>query len=356
MLPVVNEQPDYEAGSVIVIVALLLTVLLGACALVLDIGAAYVQQEKLQNAVDAAALAAAQELPDTNSALNVANQYVELNGYKSSDISVSFADNNNTINVNGTKEINYFLAQVLGFNSATIRVSSAARDGVPDAFNYALFSGSTTSTLSLNGSNQTVNGSSHTNKNFSANGSKLNITGACEAVTTVSVNGSQINIGSVIQNAPVISMPDFSAQIKTLAEQAGQSYLGDKTYNGSDLNVQSPIYVTGNLTINGSHFSGQGMIVATGNITFNGSNLYDSGDDSVCFYSTNGNITINGSNAVLNGMVYAPNGTITMNGSNQTVYGRVIGNQVSINGSNLDIISGTTDLKSLPVSNVKLIS
>lgn len=351
-----DRSPNQEKGSVVIIVALLMTVLLGFCAFVVDIGMLYIQQQKFQNAVDATVLAAAQELPDTISATDIANQYIELNGFSLSDISLSFLDGNDTIKITGTKTVNYYLAKALGFNNATVHVSASAMKGdIPDAFNYALFSGSSTATLSLNGSNQNIVGSSHANKNFSANGSKLNITGACEAVSSVSVNGSQINIGNIVQNAPYIDMPDFSDQVKNLAEAAGQSYLGDRNYNGNNIELQSPIYVTGNLTINGSHFSGKGTIVATGNITFNGSNLYDSSNDAVCFYSKNGNIIINGSNAVLSGIVYAPNGTITMNGSNQTVYGRVIGEQDTINGSSLNIISSTNDYKSLPLSGVKLI-
>lgn len=54
------------------LVALLMTVFLGMCAMVVDIGALYAQQSQLQNAIDssvlAAALAAAQELPNTMSA------------------------------------------------------------------------------------------------------------------------------------------------------------------------------------------------------------------------------------------------------------------------------------------------
>jgi hypothetical protein len=44
-----------------------------------------------------------------------------------------------------------------------------------------------------------------------------------------------------------------------------------------------------------------------------------------------------------------------MNGSHQTVNGRVIGNTVTINGSNLSIIGGTSELTSLPSSGVKLV-
>ena len=48
-----RKQPEQDKGSIIVLVALLLTVLLGCCALVVDLGIVYVKQAKLQNAVDA---------------------------------------------------------------------------------------------------------------------------------------------------------------------------------------------------------------------------------------------------------------------------------------------------------------
>ena len=51
-----------NAGQVLVIYALALPVALGFCALVIDLGASYVEKRSLQQAADAAALAAAQEL------------------------------------------------------------------------------------------------------------------------------------------------------------------------------------------------------------------------------------------------------------------------------------------------------
>jgi len=352
----VNKKPDREQGSIMVLVALLMTVFLGLCAVVVDTALLYGKQSQLQNAIDSSVLAAAQELPNITSARVVADQYMVLNGFSPTDVIITFSDGNKTINISGSKQVNFNFAAVLGVTSSVVRTSASATNGsAPKAFMYALFSGSTTSTLMLNGSNQIVTGNAHTNKKFIANGSNLLITGACEAVTTVGINGSNISIGTIVENAPYIDMPDFSDTIKTLATEAGQKYTGNKTYNGSNVDVNSPIYVTGDLTVNGSHFYGNGTIVADGDIDFNGSNLYNSGDDSVCFYSKSGDITINGSNAILNGMVYAPNGTITMNGSNQTVYGRVIGDEVTINGSNLDITSSDKDLSSLPFGGIKLV-
>jgi len=343
-------------GISMIIFSLALTALIGFGAIVVDIGVVIAEKQNFQNAVDSASLAAALHLPDTSKAVDTANHYVQLNGYIPSDISITFSDSNKTINISGTKSINYTFAKVLGFNNTEIHPSASATSGsIGDAFNYVLFSGSQNTTLTLNGSNQYIGGSSHTNKNFVANGSKLTITGACEAMTGITVNGSQININNRIPDAPFVSMPDFSETIRLQAEKAGQLYTGNKTFNGSNIDVSSPIYVDGDVTVNGSHFSGKGCVLATGNITFNGSNLNETTGDAICFYSKNGNITINGSHAVFDGILYAPGGSITMNGSNQTVNGRVIGNTVTFNGSNLSVIGGTNELRSLPSSGVKLI-
>ena len=59
-----------QKGTVIVLFALTLTVLLGFTALAIDIGDLYVGRNELQNAADAAALAGALLLPDTTAAGN----------------------------------------------------------------------------------------------------------------------------------------------------------------------------------------------------------------------------------------------------------------------------------------------
>ncbi len=346
-----------QKGATMIIFAAAITALLAVCATVTDIGTVIIEKQKFQSAVDSATLAAAQELPDTTKARNIANHYIQENGYNASEISISFSDSNKTIKVEGIKTVNYIFAKILGFDSTSISPKASATGGsLGGAFNYALFSGSSSSAMTINGSSQYIFGSSHSNKNFVANGSNITITGACEAVTTIKVNGSQNDISTRIPNSAYVEMPDFSEIIRQQATASGQIYNGNKTFNGSYMDLDSSIYVNGDVTVNGSHFRGNGCIFATGNITFNGSNLNETSDDSVCFYTKNGNITVNGSNATFDGILYAPNGSITMNGSNQTVNGRVIGNTVTFNGSSLNVISGTNELTSLPSSGVKLVS
>ena len=71
-----------EEGQVIVIMVLFLTVLCGFAGLVIDVGRIYVAQRQLQQAVDAAALAAAQDLPATATANTDVTAYSALAGKK----------------------------------------------------------------------------------------------------------------------------------------------------------------------------------------------------------------------------------------------------------------------------------
>lgn len=345
-----------KKGVSVIIFSIALTVVLGMSAVVVDIGNVAIGRQKLQNAVDSAALAAVQELPNRDKAKDVVNEYITKNGFTTDDIKVTFSDDSTELLIEGNKNINYLFARFLGLKGKNTRCNATALTGnIGQALDYVLFSGSTSTNLIINGSQMYVNGNSHTNAGFIANGSKQTITGDCEAVKSVVVNGSQMDINKKVPNAPYVDMPDFSEAIRVQAEKSGRYYNSNKVFSGSHLSVDEPIYVDGDLTVNGSHFKGKGCILVTGNITFNGSNLYDSTKDSVCFYSKNGNITINGSNINLNGIVYAPNGSITMNGSNQTIMGRVIGETLVFNGSHLTVDGAEANMGGIPSKGARLV-
>jgi len=367
-----------ESGQSMVLFALLFVVICGMAAFAIDIGRVSMEKEKLQNAVDAAALAGAQDLPSVSTAEGTALSYAEQNGMLASETTATahYNGNSNKIEVVCTRNVDYTFARVLGLSSVSISTRAVAeKTGINSGpFTYSAFSGSPSSTLLINGSGINIGGSVHSNYNLMVNGSSMVIGGSAEAVSSLNLNGSIINVGGTCQGsaiyiygssisignknytaAPSIEMPDFSAFIQTDAKDAGQFYSGNKFFNGSKINVTSPIYVNGDLTVNGSEFTGNGIIVASGNITFNGSNIKNSSSDAVCFYSTNGNIMINGSYIELDGIVYAPNGSIMMNGSYQTINGRVIGNTLNFNGSYITINSSKSDLNCLPKTTVALV-
>jgi hypothetical protein len=72
---------DGQRGQSLIIVAFLIVALLAAVGLAVDLGLMYVEKVRLGRAVDAAALAGAQELPDENAAFNRMVEYLKLNGY-----------------------------------------------------------------------------------------------------------------------------------------------------------------------------------------------------------------------------------------------------------------------------------
>ena len=366
-----------ENGQVLVVVALMMVVLISFAALIIDVGAMYLTKTNMQNAADSAAIAGAQALPNATNAINAAKNYAELNGAEKVNTTVTtpYKGDSNMIEVVCTKDVQFSFAGVLGFINRNVSARAVAeKSGMEKGpFDFTIFSGDPNKTLSMNGSNTTINGSAHSNYKFSINGANQLITGNAEAVSAFTMNGSHQTISGSVQASKIttnggnikigeeieiaaswIDMPDFSDMIQAEAEAAGQVYIGNKTYNGGYLDVDSPIYIDGNLTVNGSHFTGTGVVLVSGNITFNGSNLRSSGA-SVCFYSENGDITINGAHAELDGLVYAPKGTIRMNGSHQTVNGRVIGNAVTFNGSDYNFTAGADDLDSLPKSGVTLV-
>lgn len=341
-------------GNSMIIYGILLSFILGICALVVDIGLVSIEKSRFQNALDAAALAAVAELPDKNRAETAAEEYIEKNGFSRDDITVTFQNDDREIHIQGSKEIKYLFARVLQFEAITINPKAAAGGGAGRAFDYALFSGSTSQALIINGGGTEITGSTHTNHEFILHGGKSTITGACEAVKTLTITGNNVNIGMEVPGAPYVEMPDFTDIIKEQAQACGTYYNANKVYD-NNVTINSSIYVDGEINVNSAKFSGTGCLLAKNSIVFNGSSLYSAPDDAICFYSENGNIIFNGAKSEIHGIIYAPNGSVIFNGAKQTVYGRVIAKEIIFNGTGLKVISGSGDLDCLPVQAIRLI-
>jgi hypothetical protein len=389
-----------QHGGVAIWFALLLPVLLGFTALAVDLAHLNLTKVELQNAADAAALGGALSLSDpstvasdkpynwtaaTTAALNMArSNFANASQIQDALIEKGFWNLQNpslglrppntpgvpvagdvpatraTIAIDSDQNngpLKLFFAPILGIAQSNIQASAIAiLNGAGGPFDYAIFSGSTSVNLIINGSGFNIKGSVHSNDNLLINGSSITITGAAEANGTVTTNGSGLSIGSKSSNAGCISMPDYSASIAEAAAAAHQTYTGSKIINGSSITL-NPIYVQGSpgsITVNGSAFTATGTVMADGDIIVNGSGIASS-NSQVCFYSKNGNITVNGSNFALNGVLYAPNGRIIINGSSIKVNGSIVGNQVLINGSSFTVDRTGYPITSLPGSHVQLV-
>ena len=83
-----GRKDDRDRGQTLGVFALMLTVMVGFVALTVDVGLAFLERRQMQNAVDAAALAAAQDLTVGQSneiAEATAYDYMDRNGYPEAD-------------------------------------------------------------------------------------------------------------------------------------------------------------------------------------------------------------------------------------------------------------------------------
>lgn len=137
-----------ESGQAMIIFAVSFVVLCGMVGLAIDIGSVAVQKGDLQNAMDAAALAAAQDLPgDPAQARLDAQAYATANGAGTVTVSIDTA---NQVTVSTTKSIEMTFSKIFGISTKGINSQATAVSGIansvpwivpfvipqPPAFNY----------------------------------------------------------------------------------------------------------------------------------------------------------------------------------------------------------------------------
>lgn len=137
-----------ESGQTLIMFTLALIVLLGFVALTLDVGLAILERRSLQNAVDAAALAAAHDLANGKSdeaATAVALDYMSRNGFPDTaeievnipPLSGTFAGQSGYVEVAGhskapTALLNLFLDDPLDVSARAVAVGTHETDGQGD--------------------------------------------------------------------------------------------------------------------------------------------------------------------------------------------------------------------------------
>jgi len=126
----VRELFREEKGSVIIILALCMSVFVGLAALVTDAGLVYLTRDKMQNAVDAAALAGAQDLQISSAAaLEKAQNYGVSNGLDLSEITIECVQSEKFVKVSATRNINFTFAKIIGHDSGVVTAVAKARSG-----------------------------------------------------------------------------------------------------------------------------------------------------------------------------------------------------------------------------------
>lgn len=116
-----------DKGNVAIMLCILMIVLLGFTAYVVDIGLVYAEKAKLSNAIDSAALAAALELPkDDIKARVVANDYLIRNNVEPSKALITISSDYKNIEIVGIKEVKHLFAGILGIKSSSVKSKTKA--------------------------------------------------------------------------------------------------------------------------------------------------------------------------------------------------------------------------------------
>lgn len=120
-----------EKGSVVVLVALSITALLGFAALAIDIGNLYVNKAQAANAADAAALAGARDLPiGAGQAIDRANEYGRMNLNAEDTIQAAVNSDSTIITVTVTRKVPLIFASVFNLQSSNVSAVSRASNQV----------------------------------------------------------------------------------------------------------------------------------------------------------------------------------------------------------------------------------
>lgn len=363
-----------EEGSVALLVAVAFVVLIGCGALVVDLGSIANEKRSLQNAMDAAALAAAQALPDEADATTAAQHYAASNG--AGTVNVSFSVDGKTVTVSSSQDVEYNFAKALvGSSHTTVRARAVAtQSNIFGSLDYALFSGAGDINLTFTGQNN-ISGNIHSNDSIVCNGQTSVTNGSVTAVGSVDTGGLTVETGyETIDHSTAIPMPDYTAALKANAtvvtpsiaslygiQVSGNNYSMTPTQYSQLLTYSANrvIFIDGNVTVSGSgNISTAGCLVASGQITFDGSKaVLASLDDTVALcseYSGDGAVTFNGGGLQLYGMIYAPFGEVRLDGKSGTLNGSIVANSITDKGG-LTINYDSTAGGSIPVTRVRLV-
>lgn len=112
-------------GNVSVLMCVALVGLMAMTAYVIDIGQVYIEKERLTNGIDAAALAAALELPrDSVKATAVAREYLVKNNIDPNDAVIQIGLDNKSLEIHAMKAVTHLFANVFGTAQSQIDASN----------------------------------------------------------------------------------------------------------------------------------------------------------------------------------------------------------------------------------------
>jgi Flp pilus assembly protein TadG len=119
-----------KKGNSAIIFLIFSTLLIGMMAFITDAGMMYLEKSRLQNAVDAIALAAMQDYSKGEAVMIAqANHIAELNNVKSEDLVINFSNNGKQITVSTSKNVQMYFARIFNITDAAVQAKASAKIG-----------------------------------------------------------------------------------------------------------------------------------------------------------------------------------------------------------------------------------
>ena len=379
-----------EQGSVPVLVALSLTVLLGFSSLAVDFGMMAACKQSMQNAADASALAAAGDLASGSNGTihSTANTYAAINSFDpaSDDTSMEVQVSRKDVTVTLRREMKMGFSSVLtGVRTRTVSASATAEattifGGCP----YALFAGQrieeSGTGISVGGNNIQINGNIHSNSDINMQHAVLSPGSVATAVRDVNPAANGWRGNSIALDMPAFSsfetamnsMPGYVAISGDVTVKKGGGF-GElvetavaefAAQGGSTHTLYTQglcIHVTGNLTFLGNNASTYYSdfpitLVVDESIDLNGAPLNSNADSPLYIMSKYGDITVNGGGEHLTGILFAPNGDVTLNGNDASFTGQIVAQNIRKTGGKITITYQEDIDRFLPTTKVHLIA
>lgn len=366
-----------EHGQTMALLTITLLTLIGVVAIVIDVAVFAEEKRQLQNAADAAVLAAARELPaDPAAAEAAALVYLTSNGYTVSpgDISVTittpYAGNAEFAELVVTNhDVPYVFARVLGFISLDISARAVGESVTGFEDDYAIFAIDNScgaSGISITGTLASFEGTVHANSDVSVGGSDHTFDPAVTYACDFFEGGSGHAYGHAEKKTGSRDVPSELASL-TYASFAPCDFSYPNPVN---LKSRNEVWLDGpktqlvegvycfekSVTLIGDDISGDVTFVAKGAISISGSdhNLTAYHPSGILLYSEESTgptqINVSASGGTYSGIIYAPNGDIDFTGqSNHTFQGSLVGQNVSVSGTGLTIQSGSLVQNANPV-------
>ncbi len=369
-----------DRGSVAVLVALLLPLMMGMAGLAVDVGSWYLTQAQLQAAADAAALAGAADLPSSPSGAEAYAQSLASKDVSGATVTpvTPYNGNSSEIQVTLSKPGSLWFASFLGISAPTITASAVA-ENTPGTGSFVYAASTACNAISI-----TNSGSLDVSTTVWSNGGITAVNSG-----TVTVTG-QVDVGNSSCSFPSSLTPPGPTDVSTYSgwpvplPTVAQGNLPSSCSSASititsaswlSSNPPGMYCTTGTITIvDSGSFSFDGYefvsestssnainVVNSGSGTFYGYCPGDPGDWSSCpaggapqtlFYATAGGISFDNSGGQsFMGDIFAPDGqvSLTMSGGTGT-NGLIEASTMTFTNSGSTSVTGTGPTSSGGVS------